>query len=56
MSDPSHDVHKLMSIAGDLLSSNDEIQPSTVVSNQLPCGLVFLVIFSTESETTSLQL
>ena len=24
-----------------LLTSNDDIQPSTVVSNQLPCGLVF---------------
>ena len=24
-----------------LFTSNDDIQPSTVVSNQLPCGLVF---------------
>ena len=24
-----------------IISSNDDIQPSTVVSNQLPCGLIF---------------
>ena len=27
-----------------LLTSNDDIQPSTVVSNQLPSGLVLVIL------------